>query len=103
MLSLLIYTYLFSFTIFFFGILGLLFVARSYFFVIISFETMFLAINLNFFMFSIFTDSILGLSLVFIVLIVSAIEVVILLSFIILVFKKNYMFDFYSSFKNIKN
>ena len=103
MLNFLILYFFFSIIIFFLGIVGLIFAyKRSYFFVIISFETMFIAINLNFFVFSLLIDSILGLNFLFIIIIVSAVEVVIILSFIVLLFKKIFLFDSAYSFKSLK-
>lgn len=88
--------------LFFVGLAGLLFTYKSNFFVIISIETIFLAINLNFLFFSLFLDSIQGIIFIFYIIIISAVEMVILLSFFVLYYRRVHLLDSVEAFKNIK-
>lgn len=89
--------------LFFVGLTGLFFTIKSNFFLIISVEIMFMSINFNFLFFSIYLDSIQGIVFIFYIMIISAMEIVILLSFFILYYKKVYILDILESFNNMKH
>ena len=88
--------------VFFIGLASLIFTLRGNFFLIISIETMFLAINLNYMFFSIYLNSIDGLLFILFIMMVSAVEIVIFLSFFVIYYKKLYLLDSFESFNYLK-
>jgi len=88
--------------VFFIGFFSLIFAIRSSFFIILSVETMIIAININFLFHSIFLNSILGLLFNFFIIVLSATELVVLLTFFIVYFKKVNNMDLLESFSLIK-
>jgi len=89
--------------LFFLGAFGfLLFSIRSNFFVLISFEVMFLSVNLNFFFFSLYIDSLQGILFIFFIIVISAVEIVIFLSFFVVYYRKLFVGDSTESFSLIK-
>lgn len=93
---------IFSNILFFIGILGFIFALKSNFFIIIAVETMFISINVNFLFFSIYLNSIQGISFVFYIIIISAAELAILLSFFIVYYKRVYLLENVVCLKNLK-
>ena len=89
--------------VFFIGFFSLVFAIRSSFFVVLSIETMIIAININFLFHSIFLNSIAGLLFNFFIIVLSATELVVLLTFFIVYFKRINNMDLIESFSLIKH
>ena len=88
--------------IFFLGFFSLIFAIRSSFYIILSIETMVIAINVNFLFYSIFLNSLTGILFNFFIIILSATEVVVLLTFFVVYFKKTNNMDLKESFTTLK-
>ena len=78
---------------FFIGCIGVFFTRKNLILSIMSLELMLLAINLNFMLYSIFIDNIIGQIITFFILVVGASESAIGLSLII-IYYKNYKYYF---------
>jgi len=89
--------------VFFIGLFSLVFAIRSSFFIVLSVETIIIAININFLFHSIFLNSVTGLLFNFFIIILSATELVVLLTFFIVYFKRVNNMDLIESFSLIKH
>lgn len=94
---------IFSNSLFFIGLFGLFFLIKSNFFIIVSIETMLISINLNFLYHSIYLNLNTGIIFNFYIIIISAAEIVILLSFFIVYFKRINILDINESIFLLKN
>jgi NADH-quinone oxidoreductase subunit K len=75
------------FCLFFIGLMGLTFIRRNMLIVLMSIELLLLAINLNFVIFSCYSDDVLGQIFSFFILTVAACESAIGLSLLIIFFR----------------
>jgi len=88
--------------IFFIGLFGIFLSFRSNFFIIISVETMFIAINLNFLFFSMYLNSLEGIIFIIFIMAISAVEIVIFLSYFVVFYKRVYLLDLLENFNYLK-
>jgi NADH-quinone oxidoreductase subunit K len=91
----------FSLLIFFIGIIGLIIAKKNYFLLLIALEILFIAINLNFLIGSVFLDDFAGIIFVIFILAVSGAEISVGLALFILIYKRLHSFSAYS-IANIK-
>jgi len=99
------YTYNFFFiyilVIFFIGLFSFFLSKKNYFFMIISLEILFISINLNFAVASIYLDDILGMYFIIFILAVSGAEISLGLAIFILLYKKSGVSSIYT-LSNVK-
>jgi NADH:ubiquinone oxidoreductase subunit K len=97
----LFFFFIFSILIFFIGILGLVVAKKNNFLLLISLEIIFIAINLNFLIGSVYLDDFAGIIFVIFTLVVSGAEVSVGLALFIPMYKRLHTFSSYNMI-NIK-
>jgi len=97
----LIYYFFFSLLIFLIGLFGLILSIKNNFLLLISLEILFIAINLNFVITSLFIDDLGGMLFLIFILAVSGAEISVGLALFILIYKHSFVLNTYS-FSNIK-
>jgi len=88
--------FIFSTIIFFIGLAGLIISKKNNFLLLVSLEILYIAINLNFLIGSIYLDDFSGIIFVIFALAISGAEVSIGLALFILIYKKFNTFDSYN-------